>query len=164
LWSLGCSVLAFFGAGVWGFLHTLHGVNFYTHGTQVTAAHGHLAFYGAYVCLNLAIMTYAFPQLYNRAPYNQVLNMVSFWVLSGGVVFMTVSLTFAGVLQTHLERVMGMSYMDAQEQLGLFYIMRLGAGVVTVCGAFLFIYSLLVPRSAEAIARNGSTPVAAAAE
>jgi nitric oxide reductase subunit B len=139
-------------------------VNFYTHGTQVTAAHGHLAFYGAYVCLNLAIMTYAFPQLYNRAPYNQVLNMVSFWVLSGGVVFMTVSLTFAGVLQTHLERVMGMSYMDAQEQLGLFYIMRLGAGVVTVCGAFLFIYSLLVPRSAEAIARNGSTPVAAAAE
>ena len=106
---------------MWGFLHTLHGVNFYTHGTQVTAAHGHLAFYGAYVCLNLAIMTYAFPQLFNRAPYNQFLNMLSFWILSGGVVFMTVSLTFAGVLQTHLERVMGMSYMDAQDQLGLFY-------------------------------------------
>ena len=47
--------------------------------------------------------------------------MLSFWVLSAGVVFMTVSLTFAGVLQTHLERVMGMSYMDAQDQLGLFY-------------------------------------------
>ena len=50
LWSLGCATLAFFGAGVWGFLHTLHGVNYYTHGTQITAAHGHLAFYGAYVC------------------------------------------------------------------------------------------------------------------
>ena len=59
LWSLGCATLAFFGAGVWGFLHTLHGVNYYTHGTQITAAHGHLAFYGAYVCLNLAIITYA---------------------------------------------------------------------------------------------------------
>ena len=35
---------------------------------------------------------------------------------------MTVSLTFAGVLQAHLERVMGMSYMDAQDQLGLFYL------------------------------------------
>ena len=90
-------------------------------------------------------MTYAFPQLFNRAPYNQFLNMVSFWVISGGVVFMTVSLTFAGVLQTHLERVMGMSYMDAQDQLGLFYMMRLGAGVVTVFGALLFIYSLLRP-------------------
>ena len=103
IWSLGCSVLAFFGAGVWGFLHTLHGVNFYTHGTQVTAAHGHLAFYGAYVCLNLAIMTYAFPYLFNRAPYNQALNIASFWIISSGVVFMTVSLTFAGVLQAHLD-------------------------------------------------------------
>jgi len=146
VWSLGCSVLAFFGAGVWGFLHTLHGVNFYTHGTQVTAAHGHLAFYGAYVCLNLAMMTYAFPQLRNRAPYNQVLNMVSFWVISSGVVFMTVTLTFAGVLQTHLERVMGMSYMDAQDQIGLFYVMRFGAGAVTVVGVLMFIYSLLVAR------------------
>ncbi|MEZ5838958.1 MAG: cbb3-type cytochrome c oxidase subunit I [Hyphomicrobiales bacterium] len=44
LWSLGCSTLAFFGAGVWGFMHTLAPVNHLTHGTQVTAAHGHLAF------------------------------------------------------------------------------------------------------------------------
>lgn len=49
LWSVGCSVMAFLGAGVWGFLHTLSSVNYYTHGTQVTAAHGHLAFFGAYV-------------------------------------------------------------------------------------------------------------------
>lgn len=155
VWSLGCSVLAFFGAGVWGFLHTLHGVNFYTHGTQVTAAHGHLAFYGAYVCLNLAMMTYAFPLLRNRAPYNQVLNMVSFWTISSGVVFMTVTLTFAGVLQTHLERVLGMSYMDVQDQLSLFYVMRFGAGAVTVIGVFMFIYSLLIPATQrEAISQT----------
>ena len=151
LWALGCSVMAFFGAGVWGFLHTLHGINFYTHGTQITAAHGHLAFYGAYVCLNLAMMTYAFPNLLNRAPYNQVLNMISFWVISGGVVFMTVALTFAGVLQTHLTRVEGMSFMDAADQLGLFFDLRLGAGIVTVLGVFLFIFSILVPLKHEAI-------------
>lgn len=150
LWALGCSVLAFFGAGVWGFLHTLHGINFYTHGTQVTAAHGHLAFYGAYVCLNLAMMAYAFPPLFNRAPYNQVLNMASFWVMSSGVVFMTVALTFAGVLQTHLTRVMGMSFMDAADQLGLFFYLRLGAGVVTALGVVMYLYALLVlPRRAE---------------
>ncbi|MBX9707159.1 MAG: cbb3-type cytochrome c oxidase subunit I, partial [Caulobacteraceae bacterium] len=55
LWALGCSVFAFFGAGLWGFLHTLAPINYYTHGTQVTAAHGHLAFYGSYVMINLAI-------------------------------------------------------------------------------------------------------------
>ena len=105
LWSLGCAVLAFFGAGVWGFMHTLHGVNYYTHGTQVTAAHAHLAFFGAYVCLNLAMISYAMPIMRNREPYNQVLNMVSFWLMSGGMAFMTFTLTFAGVVQTHLQRV-----------------------------------------------------------
>ena len=146
LWSLGCSVLAFFGAGVWGFLHTLHGVNYYTHGTQITAAHGHLAFYGAYVCLVLAIVTYAMPILRNRDPYNQVLNMASFWLLSGGMLFMTFTLTFAGTVQTHLQRVNGEGYMDVQDQLAIFYWMRFGSGVAVVLGALLFIYSVLVVR------------------
>ncbi|WBU58946.1 cbb3-type cytochrome c oxidase subunit I [Paracoccus albus] len=146
LWSLGCSVLAFFGAGVWGFLHTLHGVNYYTHGTQVTAAHGHLAFYGAYVCLNIALFTYALPILRKRDPYNQVMNMAAFWLMSSGMLFMTFVLTFAGTIQTHLQRVLGQYYMEVQDQIVLFYWMRLGAGVTVVLGTYLLIYSLLVPR------------------
>ena len=146
LWSLGCATLAFFGAGVWGFLHTLHGINYYSHGTQITAAHGHLAFYGAYVCLNLAIISYAMPHLRGRDPYNQVLNMASFWLMSSGVVFMTVVLTFAGALQTHLQRVNGEAYMDVQDQLWIFYAMRFGAGAAVVLGAILFIYATAFPR------------------
>jgi nitric oxide reductase subunit B len=148
LWSLGCSVIAFFGAGVWGFLHTLAPINFYSHGTQITAAHGHLAFYGAYVMVNLAMFTYAMPQLLGRAPYNQVLNMWSFWIITGGVTFMTFVLTFAGIVQTHLQRVMGMGFMEVQDQLGLFYMMRLGAGGVVVLGVLLYIGSLLLPGKA----------------
>jgi nitric oxide reductase subunit B len=146
LWALGCSVLAFFGAGVWGFMHTLAPINYYTHGTQVTAAHGHLAFFGAYVSLNLAIITYAMPQLLGRAPYNQVMNMVSFWLMASGMAFMTFTLTFAGVVQTHLQRVNGQGFMEVQEQLGLFFWMRFGAGAVVVAGAFLFIFAVLAPR------------------
>ena len=158
LWSLGCAVLAFFGAGVWGFMHTLHGVNYYTHGTQVTAAHGHLAFFGAYVCLNLAIISYAMPIMRNREPYNQVLNMVSFWLMSGGMAFMTFTLTFAGVVQTHLQRVKGEGYMDVQDQLVLFYQMRLFAGVLVVIGALLYLYAVFVPRRSEVIARPAMQP------
>ena len=142
LWSLGSSTVAFFGAGVWGFLHTLHGVNYYTHGTQITAAHGHLAFYGAYVCLNLAIFSYAMPILKNRDPYNQVLNMGSFWLMTSGMVFMTFVLTFGGTVQTHMQRVVGDYFMDVQDQIAIFYWMRLGSGVVVVLGALLFIYSI----------------------
>lgn len=146
LWALGCSTLAFFGAGVWGFLHTLANVNYYSHGTQITAAHGHLAFFGAYVALNLAIMTYAIPHLRQREPYNQVLNMISFWLMTGGMAFMTFTLTFAGAIQTHLQRVMGEYFMDVQDQLAIFYWMRLGSGVVVVIGALLFIYAMAFPR------------------
>ena len=121
-------------------------MNYYSHGTQITAAHAHLAFYGAYVCLNCAIFTYAMPILLGRDPYNQVLNMASFWLMSGGVVFMTFALTFAGTVQTHLQRVLGMNFMDVQDQLAVFYWMRFGAGIVVVLGALMFIYSVLVPR------------------
>jgi nitric oxide reductase subunit B len=146
LWSLGCATLAFFGAGVWGFMHTLHGVNFFTHGTQITAAHGHLAFFGAYVCLNLAIFTYAIPIMRGRDPYNQVLNMVSFWMMSSGMVFMTFVLTFAGAIQTHLQRVMGIDFMEVQDQIALFYWMRFGSGALVVLGVAVFIYAMAVPR------------------
>lgn len=160
LWSLGASTVAFFGAGVWGFLHTLHGVNFYSHGTQITAAHGHLAFFGAYVALNLAMFTYAMPMLRGREPYNQVLNMVSFWLMTGGMAFMTFVLTFAGTIQTHMQRVVGENFMDVQDALSVFYIMRFGAGVAFVLGALLFIYSILVVRKQEIIAPGSTQPVA----
>ena len=156
LWALGCSVLAFFGAGVWGLMHTLHPVNYYTHGTQVTAAHGHLAFYGAYVALNLAIMTYAFPILFRVNPYNQVLNMASFWVMSGAMAFMTFTLTFAGIVQTHLQRVMGMNYMEVQDQLSVFYWMRFGSGIVVVIGVLMWVYATLGPKKEVTIVPDGA--------
>ena len=149
LWSLGCAVMAFFGAGVWGFMHTLSPINYYTHGTQITPAHGHLAFYGAYVMLNLAIITYAMPIIRNVPPYRQTLNMWSFWIMTSGMAFMTFSLTFAGVLQTHLQRVLGENFMDVQDQLGMFFWMRLGSGCVVVLGALLFVAVTLLPVSTE---------------
>ncbi|RLQ88595.1 cbb3-type cytochrome c oxidase subunit I [Notoacmeibacter ruber] len=158
LWSLGASTVAFFGAGVWGFLHTLHGVNFYSHGTQITAAHGHLAFYGAYVALNLAMFSYAMPLLRERQPYNQVLNMAAFWLMTGGMAFMTFTLTFAGTIQTHMQRVLGESYMEVQDSLTIFYVMRWGSGLAVVIGACLFIYALLVVRRKEVIKPGSSNP------
>ncbi len=152
LWALGSAVLAFFGAGIWGFLHTLAPVNYYTHGTQVTMSHGHLAFYGAYVCINLAFITYAMPKLLGREPYNQVLNMVSFWVMSGAMAFITFALTFAGAVQVHLQRVRGENFMDVQDELGLFYLLREGAGVVVLIAVILYLYTIFVPREQEVIA------------
>ncbi len=58
---------------------------------------------------------------------------------------MTFALTFAGVLQAHLQRVLGESYMDVQDQLALFYWIRLGSGAVVLISALMFIWAVLVP-------------------
>lgn len=165
LWSLGCPTMAFFGAGLWGFMHTLSPINYYTHGTQVTAAHAHLAFFGAYVMVNLAIITYAMPSLRGLQPYNQILNMWSFWIMTSAMAFMTFTLTFAGVIQAHMQRVVGgYSYMDVQDQLGLFYWMRLGSGLVFVIGAVLFVYAVFGPVCEQLTARDIRTGGLAPAE
>jgi nitric oxide reductase subunit B len=65
--------------------------------------------------------------------------------MTTGVGLMSAALTFAGVLQTHLERVMGQDYMDVQQQLGLFYWIRLGGGVLTALGLVMFLVAVLVP-------------------
>jgi len=116
-------------------------------------SHGHLAFYGAYVSLNLAFITYAMPKLLGREPYNQVLNMISFWIMGASMVFITFALTFAGAVQTHLQRVRGENFMDVQDELWLFYMFREGAGFVLLIGVALYLYSVFVPREQEVIAR-----------
>lgn len=153
LWSLGCATMAFFGAGVWGLMHTLSPINYYSHGTQITAAHGHLAFFGAYVSLNLAMITYAMPYLLRREPFGQVVNMWSFWLMNGGMAFMTFTLTFAGIVQTHLQRVRGEAFMDVQDELALFYDMRFASGAVFVAGVLVFLWSVVPGRAG---AREGA--------
>ena len=66
VWTVGCAVMSFVGAGFLGFAHTLPQVNLYTHGTLVTAMHGHLAFWGAYAMIVLAMIAYAMPQMTGR--------------------------------------------------------------------------------------------------
>ena len=74
---------------------------------------------------------------------------------------MTFTLTFAGTVQTHLQRVMGMGFMEVQDQLWVFYAMRFGSGLAVVLGALLYIYAVLAPRR-EIIARGtGEAGVAA---
>jgi nitric oxide reductase subunit B len=158
LWALGTGVMAFLGAGVWGFLHTLAPVNFFTHGTQITAAHGHMAFYGAYVMVNLTMISYAMPMLRGRSANSgsaQVLEMWSFWMMTVSIVFITLFLTAAGILQIWLQR-MGtnpLSFMATQDQVMIFYWLREIAGFVFFAGLVLYIWSFFC--------NKGEAPVAA---
>ena len=149
LWALGTGVMAFLGAGVWGFIHTLAPVNYYTHGTQMTAAHGHMAFYGAYVMVVLTMISYAMPKMRGReanSEKSQVLEMWSFWLMTVSIVFITLFLTAAGIVQVWLQRMSAtpMSFMATQDQAAIFYWMREITGVVFLLGLVLYIISFFV--------------------
>src|SRR5690606_13984834 len=148
-WAIGTTVTAFLGAGVWGFLHTLAPVNYYTHGTQITAAHGHLAFYGAYVMIVLTMISYAMPRLrgIGEAPpaCAQRMELWGFWLMTISMLAITLLLTAAGVVQVWLQRMpadpAAMSFMNTMEQLALFFWLRLGAGVVFLAGLVCYLLS-----------------------
>lgn len=155
LWALGTSVMAFLGAGLWGFLHTLAPVNYYAHGTQLTAAHGHLAFYGAYALVVLTMISYAMPILRGRAANPeraQIMEMWSFWLMTIAMFFIALFLTGAGIVQIWLQRLSDtpMSFMAVQDQISIFYWAREGAGLVFLLGLLLYIGSFFVKGESKA--------------
>src|SRR5690606_350587 len=114
-WTVGSAFFAMFGGGLLGLAHTWPAVNKWTHGTLVTAMHGHAAFYGAYAMIVLAMITYALPSLTNRRveQSSSSLGYWAFWLQLAGMFGMTLSFGTAGIAQVYLERIMGMGYLDA---------------------------------------------------
>ena len=149
-WAKGTAVMAFLGAGVWGFLHTLAPVNFYTHGTQLTAAHGHLSFYGAYIMVMFTIISYAMPIFRGRPHGNcakaQSLELSSFWMMNIGMLGLTLALTAAGIVQIMDLRVGTelLGFMESVESTRGIFFVRLGFGVLVFVGLLTYFASFFV--------------------
>lgn len=139
-WTIGCSVMSFVGAGFLGFAHTWPSVNQYTHGTLVTAMHGHAAFWGAYAMLVLAIIAYAMPKLTGRQLQDSTMNYFSFWTSNIGMIAMTLAFGVAGVTQVYLERKMGMDFLSVQKEVEVHFIgLALAAALFTLgIGAYIW--------------------------
>ena len=138
-WTLGSAIVSFVGAGLLGFAHTLPQTNLYTHGTLVTAMHGHLAFWGAYAMIVLAIISYALPNLTGRKLYDGNRGRAAFWMSNIGMVGMTVAFGVAGVAQVYLERIMKMDFMEVQKMTEIhFYVLIICATLFTT-GIILYI-------------------------
>ncbi|BAF71204.1 cbb3-type cytochrome c oxidase subunit I [Sulfurovum sp. NBC37-1] len=140
----------FLGAGVWGFFHTLPQVNIYTHGTQFTAAHGHLAFFGAYATILIGMMYLGVQYAYGierlKATFKSKMGI---FLIVFGVLGMTVALTIAGYEQVLVERAeLGggwNAFFQAQELPWYVQAMMWRAimGVVTFVGFIYLVWDLL---------------------
>ncbi|HJL96203.1 MAG: nitric-oxide reductase [Gammaproteobacteria bacterium] len=144
----------FLGAGVWGFFQTLPQVNLYTHGTQWSASHGHLAFYGAYVTINIAMFYMAVQKFRGNIDMGSNIQNKYRWktsmvLLNVGALGMTIALLIAGYEQAFIERAVGGStwsgYFAAQSDSTFISSMnwRMLFGVLMTIGTFFLAWDLL---------------------
>jgi nitric oxide reductase subunit B len=151
-WTIGSAVFSMLGAGLLGLAHTWPQVNQWTHGTHITTMHGHMAFFGAYAMINLAIITYALPAFAGvpEDARDVRLGLWAFWLMIGGMFGMTMALAAAGIVQTYLERIMGFGYLETQQKIQVHYLMWLGTSIVFAAGVVAFILdfaSIGLPRA-----------------
>jgi len=165
-WLIAHAFGNFFGAGVWGFMHTLPQINLYTHGTQWTASHGHLAFFGAYATIVIAMIYLAIQKargdvwMSGDLPGNGWRWKWSLALLNIGVLGMTMALLVSGYEQSFTERALEGStwsaYFQAQQtdwfMQGMYW--RVVFGWVTTAGIVLLLWDLLT------IGRTETRPIA----
>ena len=137
-WTLGAAIVSFLGAGLLGFAHTLPQTNLYTHGTLVTAMHGHLAFWGAYAMIVLAIISYSLPNMTGRKLYESTRGRVAFWMANIGMIGMTVAFGVAGVVQVYLERKLKMEFMEVQKQTEIHFVVLILCATLFLTGIILY--------------------------
>ncbi|PKH51567.1 nitric-oxide reductase large subunit [Tenacibaculum sp. Bg11-29] len=137
-WTLGAAIVSFIGAGLLGFAHTLPQTNLYTHGTLVTAMHGHLAFWGAYAMIVLAIISYSLPNMTGRKLYESTRGRMAFWFSNIGMIGMTVAFGVAGVVQVYLERKLKMEFMEVQKEVEVHFIVLILCATLFMTGIILY--------------------------
>jgi len=137
-WTLGAAIVSFIGAGLLGFAHTLPQTNLYTHGTLVTAMHGHLAFWGAYAMIVLAIISYSLPNMTGRKLYESTRGRMAFWFSNIGMIGMTVAFGVAGVAQVYLERKFKMDFMVVQKEIEIHFVVLILCAILFLTGIVLY--------------------------
>jgi len=142
-WTIGSAIVSFVGAGLLGFAHTLPQTNIFTHGTTVTAMHGHLAFWGAYAMIVFAIISYSLPNMTGRKFYDSSRGRMAYWLANIGMIGMTVSFGVAGVAQVYLERIMKVDFMKVQLEIQIHYFVLIIMATLFSTGITLFIIEFI---------------------
>jgi len=142
-WTLGTAIVSFVGAGLLGLAHTLPQVNMYTHGTLVTAMHGHLAFWGAYGMIVFSIISYTMPNLTGRKLFDSTTGLLAFWLSNIGMLGMTVAFGVAGVAQVYLERIVGIEFGEVQKEIQVHFFILVICATMFTTGVSLFIYEFI---------------------
>jgi nitric oxide reductase subunit B len=164
-WTIGSAIFSALGAGLLGLAHTWPAVNRWTHGTLITPMHGHSAFFGAYVMIILAMITYAMPGLmgHSESQRESKAGIWAFWLQVGGMFGMTMAFAAAGIGQVYLERILGFGYLETQAKIQVHFLMLVATGILFTAGVALYLWDFffIAPRQRRQVdgaAQAAATP------
>jgi len=90
----------FLGAGVFGFIINTPIINYYEHGTYLTANHAHTALFGTYGMLAIGLILFSWRGMIKEGHWNDKLLKVSFYGLNVGLAIMFLTSLFpVGLMQ-----------------------------------------------------------------
>lgn len=163
---LGSVVLEQIGAGILGFSMTFALTNVWSHGTWVTAGHGHLALFGTFGMLGIAAAYFAIPIMRNVKNYDQRLGKLGFWLLLTGMLGIAFAFNIGGSVQIYVYRVLGLDWFggDVSRAMGVYKLLLPMFGLVFAVGTLVVAYDLItlgkrvtVPAGAAALGGSADT-------
>ena len=137
--------MSFVGAGFLGFAHTLPQVNLYTHGTLVTAMHGHMAFWGAYAMIVLGDHHLRHAAAHRaQAATSTGARRSPFWTSNIGMIAMTRRLRASPASpRCYLERRVGMDFLAVQKEIEVHFVGLILAASLFTVGIAAFVWNFI---------------------
>lgn len=129
-----------FGASFLGFFMAYPPMNRFVHGTYITSAHSHLALFGVFGFLVLAVCFYILfteviltPKLYRWC-------WLAIFALNAGLLTMGIGLLLAGGLQAYFWRVIGLSIGETNQLIRPYLFIRIFGGIIYSAGGMLLTF------------------------
>jgi nitric oxide reductase subunit B len=95
------------------------------------------------------VFYYAMPKIKGMEVYDPSRGKFAFWTMTSAMMLMGLSFGIAGVVQTYLERVLGMGYMAAQSYMRLWMAVTFVLGICFFIGVVTLVTDLLTLRPAK---------------
>lgn len=138
-WYALAMILFTLGIGLLGAITALSGVNQWTQGTRLTDLQRTLTALGT-VAIILGVINQAVAEL--RGENRRITGLFPFWMISFGIIFSSLALAGAGLIQTYLERILSIGYLETQTYLiplyigWIIFLIAVGIGVIVYALGF----------------------------
>lgn len=144
------------GAGILGFTMTMAYANVWEHGTWLTAAHGHMALFGAFGLLVIGAAYEGMRQYHGIKLFREHLAKLGFWMMFAGLLGIVTAFAIGGTTQIYVYRVLGLDWWGhhVRPAMSLGYTLLGIFAFVFILGAMVVIYDLLTIKYREISARE----------